>query len=57
MFDREHEDFYGFCRWLVMQHEFTATNLLEVIEKPYNWETEFEAYQSGYEGSLEGLQT
>jgi hypothetical protein len=42
--EREDPLFYGFCYWLAHEKDFTAFNLLEVIEKPWNWSKEFEEY-------------
>lgn len=50
---RTHEDFFGFCRWLVEERDFSASDLLQVIETPWSWEHEFRTYLEGEEEELE----
>lgn len=49
----DHDNISHFCYWLVHSRDFTAKELLGVIEKPYNWSYEYRQMQ-GMEAGTHG---
>ena len=40
-----HDDLLSFLHWLVYELEFSARQLLSVVEKPWHWDKEYRLYQ------------
>ena len=41
---RNHPSFINFLKWLSYEHLFDAHQIIKVVEKPYNWQDEFNAF-------------
>lgn len=49
---REHESFIAFLHYLVDEHGFSSSNIVDVVEKPWKWQPEFEKFLAGEEIEL-----
>lgn len=48
---------YQLCHWLVSEHCYDAEDILQVIEKPWNWEREWGLCELWYRADEEDNQS
>lgn len=42
--NRNHVSFIAFLHHLVDEHDFNPSNIVDVVEKPWKWQAEFEQF-------------
>jgi hypothetical protein len=40
------DGFNWFIKWLVEEHDFAIDNIVEILEKPWKWQEEWERYHT-----------
>jgi hypothetical protein len=50
--DRNHPLFTNFLRHLVDEHDFSPLLVIQIVEKPWKWQPEFEKFLAGEEIEL-----